>query len=201
MAPSLASKTSHHAALRVFLLVVLASGLFGCDHATKIAAKASLENAAAVPLAPDVLHGALELKYVENTDVAFNMLQNLGIPRAPHVLVALSLVAMVSLGVMWLVSRRRARATGGDGGGESSRMSQAGIALIASGALGNLVDRVVRGYVVDFIHIKGWPVFNVADIAVVAGMGLMVLGARAAKKKTASSPPPPPRPGPHPPSA
>lgn len=199
MAPSLAPKTSHHAALRVFLLVLLASGLFGCDHATKIAAKASLENAAAVPLAPDVLHGALELKYVENTDVAFNMLQNLGIPRAPHVLVALSLVAMVSLGVMWLVSRRRARAMGGDGGGgESSRMSQAGIALIASGALGNLVDRVVRGYVVDFIHIQGWPVFNVADIAVVAGMGLMVLGARAAKKKTASSPPP--RPGPHPPS-
>lgn len=196
MAPSLAPK--HHAALRVFLLVVLASGLFGCDHATKIAAKASLENAAAVPVAPDVLHGALELKYVENTDVAFNMLQNLGIPRAPHVLVALSLVAMVSLGVMWLVSRRRARAAGGAGGAES-RMSQAGIALIASGALGNLVDRVVRGYVVDFIHIKGWPVFNVADIAVVAGMGLMVLGARAAKKKTASLPPP--RPGPRPPSA
>jgi signal peptidase II len=46
---------------------------------------------------------------------------------------------------------------------------------VLGGALGNMVDRIVRGYVVDFIHVKGWPIFNVADIAVVVGVGLMLL--------------------------
>jgi Signal peptidase (SPase) II len=42
------------------------------------------------------------------------------------------------------------------------------------GALGNYLDRVFRGYVVDFIHVPHWPVFNVADIAVSVGIGLLV---------------------------
>jgi signal peptidase II len=58
-----------------------------------------------------------------------------------------------------------------------SRAEQVGVALVVGGALGNLVDRVVRGYVVDFIHVHGWPVFNVADIAVAVGVGFIV-GAR-----------------------
>ena len=43
-----------------------------------------------------------------------------------------------------------------------------GLALILGGALGNLVDRIARGYVVDFIHVKGWPIFNVADMCITA---------------------------------
>lgn len=49
-----------------------------------------------------------------------------------------------------------------------------------SGALGNLIDRIRYGYVIDFIHVHirdvfSWPVFNVADILIVAGIGLLLL--------------------------
>ncbi|MCH7493782.1 signal peptidase II [bacterium] len=46
--------------------------------------------------------------------------------------------------------------------------------LVLGGALGNLADRMTRGFVVDFISIGNWPVFNIADAAVVAGIMMMV---------------------------
>jgi signal peptidase II len=53
-----------------------------------------------------------------------------------------------------------------------------GFAAAMAGAVGNVVDRLVHGYVVDFIHVKRWPVFNVADILVVAGIALAFLAKR-----------------------
>ena len=46
--------------------------------------------------------------------------------------------------------------------------------LVLGGALGNLADRMTRGFVVDFISIGDWPVFNIADAAVVSGIVMMV---------------------------
>ena len=57
--------------------------------------------------------------------------------------------------------------------------------LVLAGALGNLADRLARGYVVDFIHVHRWPVWNVADAWVVMGVGaLMIAGIRAAPPAT-----------------
>ncbi len=47
--------------------------------------------------------------------------------------------------------------------------------LILGGALGNLIDRMTRGFVIDFISIGEWPVFNIADAAVVTGIILMLI--------------------------
>ena len=55
------------------------------------------------------------------------------------------------------------------GGGEGAR---AGVAVALGGATGNLVDRLRRGHIVDFIEVGPWPVFNVADVGIVAGLGL-----------------------------
>ena len=41
--------------------------------------------------------------------------------------------------------------------------------------MGNLVDRAFRGYVVDFVHVRYWPVFNVADAYLVVGIGLLLV--------------------------
>ncbi len=49
------------------------------------------------------------------------------------------------------------------------------LALIMGGAVGNLFDRLVYGYVIDFIDIKVWPVFNLADSAVVVGAAVLIL--------------------------
>jgi signal peptidase II len=43
-----------------------------------------------------------------------------------------------------------------------------------AGAAGNLLDRIFRGYVIDFIHVRYWPVFNVADICITAGVILFL---------------------------
>ncbi len=176
------------AAVRLALLILVTVGLFGCDYATKSAAKATLEGTDGIPVAPAVLHGAVELRYVENEDMAFSALRHLGVPRSPELLTALSAVALSIIVGIVLVARRRAAASEErDRDGRRSVVapktepepgdlaSRAGLALILSGALGNIVDRIFRGYVVDFIHVRGWPVFNVADIAVVVGVGLIVL--------------------------
>jgi signal peptidase II len=55
------------------------------------------------------------------------------------------------------------------GGGDGAR---AGVAVALGGATGNLVDRLLRGHIVDFIEVGFWPVFNVADVGIVAGLGV-----------------------------
>jgi signal peptidase II len=49
------------------------------------------------------------------------------------------------------------------------------LGLVLGGALANAVDRVVQGYVVDFIDLQRWPVFNVADMAIVVGIVLGIV--------------------------
>lgn len=152
-------------------ILVLTISLFGCDHATKIAAKASLPAGGL-----DVVSGVLELRYTPNPDVAFSLLHALGLPRTPGLLIAMSSVALLAVLVTWFAARTRA-----------TRGQHVGFALVVAGALGNVVDRVVRGFVIDFIHLNHWPVFNVADVAVVVGTILLMF---AAVRK------PPPEPAP-----
>ena len=104
--------------------------------------------------------GLLRLTYITNTGAAFGLLSD-----HTWMLAAVSLL-LVGFVTWWY------RSLGGSG-----RYPIAGPAagLLVGGALGNLVDRVFRGYVVDFIDLGFWPVFNVADIAVVAGCALAFL--------------------------
>lgn len=163
-------------AFRLCVLVGLALGLFGCDEATKSLAKVSLERGATV----DVVKGALELRYVENTDIAFNAFQRVGIGRSPLLLAGLAAFAILACLAFGLTVR--------------AWTGRVGVALVVGGALGNLVDRLARGYVVDFIHIQGWPVFNVADIAVCVGIPLLMLSLFRGRDRGS------PEPGPRPPT-
>ena len=49
-----------------------------------------------------------------------------------------------------------------------------GMGLLIGGAIGNLIDRLKTGYVIDFIDFRVWPVFNIADISIVAGVGIII---------------------------
>ena len=60
-------------------------------------------------------------------------------------------------------------------------MARLALLLLAGGAFGNGLDRLFRGYVVDFIHLTHWPVFNVADIYITAGGILLFLAYRRAR--------------------
>lgn len=64
-----------------------------------------------------------------------------------------------------------------------SRIGYIGLSIIASGAIGNLIDRIVRGYVVDFIDIHIIPVFNLADLFINIGILCLVIDTVKASKK------------------
>jgi signal peptidase II len=70
--------------------------------------------------------------------------------------------------------------------GGSARL---GFTLALAGALGNVLDRLARGYVIDFIHLTHWPVFNVADVLVVVGIVVMVRGFTRIRPAPSPSPP------------
>lgn len=139
--------------LSFFLLLLLV----GCDHATKGVAKAELEAGGSRKL----IDGVVSLRYVENTDVAFNALR--WIPE--HVrfptLVVTGAIAVVALCLLLL----RARGKLG--------LPLVALLLVTAGAIGNYLDRIFRGYVVDFVHLQHWPVFNVADVYVTVGYMLV----------------------------
>jgi signal peptidase II len=148
------------------LLVAAVVSLVGCDHATKYVAKSELEAQPAQVLVQPILG----LRYVENTDIAFNLLSFIPEHVKLPLLLALGAVAVVSL----LVLLARGRLQG---------WALAGMVLVAAGAIGNYLDRVLRGYVVDFIHVPYWPVFNVADVLItVGGVLLLTFGARRLKE-------------------
>lgn len=143
--------------------------LVGCDHATKAIAQGELQSHGALALIP----GVVDLRYAENRDVAFSAFRHASFAPSSTLLFGLGVVAIAALLAAWW--RRRVAA---------STAEHLAFGLIVAGALGNVIDRAARGFVVDFIHVTHWPIFNVADAAIVAGVALHVgLGLRRARTR------------------
>jgi signal peptidase II len=110
----------------------------------------------------------LDIVYLENTGAAFSLLAQAGGWQRWFFI----LLAVVVSGVL-MVWLRRIRA--------DQTILAVGLALVLGGALGNVIDRVVHGYVVDFIyfHWKSWyfPAFNIADTAISIGAGCLLIDA------------------------
>lgn len=130
----------------------------------------------AVPL----VDGVLRLYYAENCGAAFSMLR-----AAPGWLRAL-VFGVANIGAVLVLSVMFVRGAGG-------KPFAAAVPLILSGAIGNLSDRVRHGFVVDFIQVDprlfSYPVFNVADIAIAVGVGLMLLDGMKKPSTGTGSPP------------
>lgn len=108
----------------------------------------------------ELIGATVRLVYVENQGAAFGLLQGLG-----GVLALLALVVLA--GLVWYYLRTPVRGP----------WLAAGLGLIGGGAVGNLIDRVRLGYVVDFIAVGWWPRFNLADSAITLGVACLVLHA------------------------
>jgi signal peptidase II len=149
--------------------VLLAIFLFAADHLTKLAIERHFRPAPPAsppPSSVDLLGSALRLSYTQNRGVVF------GLGNRPERdtrggLSWFSLIAIAFL-VVWFTRVPPDR-----------RLALFGLALAIGGAAGNLVDRWFRGYVVDFIDVSlyfmRWYAFNVADAAIVTGVGMMML--------------------------
>jgi len=146
-----------------FPYVVLVFAIIGLDRWTKWLVQTRLVLNQTIP----IIDAFFNITYVRNTGVAFGILDPVSLPLKSTVLAVLTLVAIT--GVLVYSWRTPANQT----------LLQAALSLILAGALGNLYDRVVYGYVIDFIEVYyrtyRWPSFNVADSAITTGVGLLVL--------------------------
>ncbi|AKV04251.1 Lipoprotein signal peptidase [Labilithrix luteola] len=121
----------------------------------------------------------VELRYAQNPDIAFSALRLLGVRPPAGALAAGAIALLVVVAVLWVASRRKL-----------SLAQHGGFAMVAAGAIGNVLDRVANGYVVDFIHVTRWPIFNVADIVIVFGVLLLAFGGRlGGRMETGGAPP------------
>lgn len=115
--------------------------------------------------ASDVFTSFFNLVHVRNTGAAFSLLADAG-GWQRYALTALG--AGVSLFLAWLLWRD-----------SLGRLEAAAYTLVLGGALGNVTDRIARGFVVDYLdfHWRGWhwPAFNLADIAITTGAALLIL--------------------------
>ncbi|EFC79833.1 signal peptidase II [Frankia sp. EUN1f] len=140
------------------IVAVTAVCLIVLDVVTKMLAVANLSGRGPVEIIP----GALDLRLTRNSGAAFSL--------AGGATVFLSLVALAVVVVVGLTARR---------------LASTGWAFVfgamVGGAVGNLIDRIfrapgpLRGHVVDFVHIHHWPIFNLADSAIVCGGVLAVV--------------------------
>ena len=145
-------------AMRSRAFLWIAAAVILLDQATKWWVQQSLALNAYRPLLP----GILKLTHVHNTGSAFSLFRG-----ASGWLVFVSIVSLVAILRYWLVLQRR--------GTGISPVLLFGLALPFGGAAGNLIDRLRLGYVVDFLELPLWPVFNVADSAITVGALLLVL--------------------------
>ena len=125
------------------------------DQATKALATASLGHSASRPLF--------------GTPVAFTLRHNagsaFGLPAPPWLLLAGGGIACAA--ILWYAMAARSRTW--------QPWQGAALGLVFGGAAGNLLDRIRSGVVTDFIDLRIWPVFNVADIAITVGLALLAI--------------------------
>jgi signal peptidase II len=141
---------------RPWLYLIVAAAFVALDQLTKWLCILHLKAVGSVTLIP----GLLRLTYLENRGAAFGSLTS-----HRWVFMVLSTVAIAAM-IVYLLRYA-----------EPSRLLRWTLALIIGGGVGNMIDRVVLGYVVDMIDFYGiWPyIFNVADSCVCVGAGMMVL--------------------------
>ena len=143
----------------LLISVIIIIALTGLDQLTKHLATVYLAPVGAMPFIP----GVMELRYVLNDGAAFSMLADAEWGRV--FLIVVTGLALAALAVYFFWKK------------PSSWLERWVFILIFSGGLGNLIDRVLNGEVVDYINLlfMQFAVFNFADICVCVGVGLWVL--------------------------
>jgi len=131
------------------------------DQGSKLLVDSSMQLFQSIPLMP-----YFNLTYVRNTGAAFSFLSDAG-GWQRWFFAGLALLMSIVIAV-WL-SRLKQHET----------LMAVALALVLGGAVGNLIDRLAYGYVIDFLDVYidtwHWPAFNIADSAIVLGVGLMLL--------------------------
>lgn len=139
--------------------------ILAMDMATKYWAYNHLREVGSIPVIENIFH----FTYVENRGAAFGILQD---QRWVFILVTI----VTLLFILWYLQQMD----------PEIKMLRIGLNLIFVGAVGNLIDRIYLGFVIDFIDFRIWPVWNVADMAIVVGtiitIGIIIFYEKAIEK-------------------
>lgn len=134
--------------------ILLAVLFFVLDQWSKWLIMARMDQGESIPL----IDGIFYLTYVRNPGAAFGML-----PYKTAFFVTVTAAVLVGIVIFFrYVPRGRT-------------LLKTGLALQVGGAAGNLLDRLRFGHVIDFFDFRVWPVFNIADIGIVIGVGILII--------------------------
>jgi signal peptidase II len=154
-----------------WILAITASGAVLADQITKAVAVDALDDGRSRPVIDGVLHWTLQ----RNPGAAFGIFR-----RAPVLFTVLAIVIVAAI----VIAAPKVR----------DRLNAVALGLVLGGALGNLIDRLFRppgpfrGRVIDFIDLRVWPTFNVADAAVVVGAILLAIASIRSDRKARTPP-------------
>jgi signal peptidase II len=132
----------------VFLVTLL-------DQITKIWVQINMELMESIP----VIRGIFHITYIQNPNSAFGLLK---FPNTAFVIIAL----LVILIIVFLLRKKIA---------QKNKLVFFSLIFILGGSLGNMIDRLRVGSVIDFLDFRIWPIFNVADSALNIGLFLLII--------------------------
>jgi lipoprotein signal peptidase len=137
------------------LYFIIIAVVIALDQLVKYLIRTNMDLNSSVPIIDGIFH----ITYIHNNGAAFSILEN-----KTAFLIAMQIIVIVIV-LIYLIKRQK----------KDHWCLLLSLSLIAAGGMGNLIDRAANGYVVDFLDFRVWPIFNVADISVCVGCGLLVL--------------------------
>lgn len=145
---------------------IIAAAIIAIDQWTKSLVVKHMELGQSIPLIQDVLH----LTSHRNTGAAFGILAN---QRMLFVVITIAVVVGILISLIRI--------------GKSQPRVSLALSMVLGGAIGNFIDRVTTGKVVDFVDVTviNFPIFNVADMAITIGVGLLLLDVLLDSKRKA----------------
>jgi signal peptidase II len=142
-------------------LLIVSAVILVLDQVTKL----YIDHRFALYESVTVIENFFHITYVRNKGAAFGILADSAI-RVPFFI---TVATVAALAILWYLRQLR----------EDQRLLQFALSLVFAGAVGNLIDRVRLGEVIDFLDVHWyqhhWPAFNVADSAITVGVGLLLL--------------------------
>ena len=146
---------------KYLFLFVFSSALIVIDQYTKFMVTLHIPLSYSI----NIVEGFFNLTHVRNSGVAFGIFSEQNSELKPYLLIFVSIIAIIAILVIFHQTERK------------KRLVQGGLVLVFSGAIGNLIDRVLHKEVIDFIDIffnnRHWPAFNVADACITIGVILL----------------------------
>jgi len=148
--------------LSIFLVLL-------ADQVSKAVISSRLSVGQSIPIIKNILH----ITFIKNTGAAFGLFKN-----SIYFFIWVSIIAVIMIAVILFKAIKNNRFS-------DNFLYNFGLILIMSGALGNMVDRVHLRYVIDFIDVRIWPIFNIADSAITIGTILLLISFARFDKKLA----------------